>query len=260
MIKHLVTSGCSFADNCGDRWPHFLSRKLNLKLYNRGQGSAGNDWISDSAIYQVQQLLEQKISPDEIAVFVSWSGIDRSSIFISERDTSNFYELINYIGGSYNPVSFIGTEPNVQQAPLGNKGWLLGSPFCSWNNENIVKLKQLQFVNFYSQEERLISSLKHWLSLQWFCNYYGIKLLNFTFIDIFHFPEYRSNSLFYEHFPDTKYYFDMLDLKLWWFHENWGGIREWVQDNKLEFYPGDFHPAPSAHKQFAERILCTYLK
>jgi len=89
QIKHLVTSGCSFSDNIiheGGRWPHYLAEKLNVKLYNRGQGSAGNDWISDSAIYQTNKLLEDGISAQEIAVVACWSGIDRGSIFISKKN------------------------------------------------------------------------------------------------------------------------------------------------------------------------------
>ena len=261
QIKHLVTSGCSFSDNIiheGGRWPHYLAEKLNVKLYNRGQGSAGNDWISDSAIYQTNKLLEDGISAQEIAVVACWSGIDRGSIFISKKERVDFDTLVNDVGGMRNPVSFIENGPNQDQFTL-EKGWLLGSPLCNWQNENIIKLKKLHFENFYSQEERLINSLKHWLSLQWFCQTRQIKLLNFTYMSIFHYPHHNeySDSLFYENYPDVKYLFDMLNLNNWWFHSNnFSGLREWVVENKLQFYPNSFHPRPESHKKFVEEVLC----
>jgi len=258
--KHLVTSGCSFSDNVihvGGRWPHHLANALDANLYNRGQGSAGNDWISDSVIYQAQKLLNQGISFEDIIVVVCWSGIDRGSIFISKDEKIDFETYVNDIGGCSNPVSFTENEANVDQLTR-KKGWLLGGPLCSWQNNNIMDLKRTHFENFYSQEERLINSLKHWLSLQWFCEKYNLKLLNFTYMDIFHYPhtvEY-SSDLFYNKYPDTKYLYDMLDMSKWWFYKNHLGLREWVRDNKLPFYPDSQHPLPESHKKFVEEILC----
>lgn len=259
-IKHLVTSGCSFSDNVvheGGRWPHHLATLLNINLYNRGQGSAGNDWISDSAIYQTQKLLNSGIPSEEIAVVVCWSGIDRGSIHVSRNERVDFDSLINDVGGNKNPVSFIENEPN-QDHFTTTKGWLLGSPLCNWQNSNITELKKVHFENFYSQEERMISSLKHWLSLQWFCEKYKIKLLNFTYMSIFNYPYHAeySSTLFYQNYPDTKYLFDMLDLSKWWFHKDYLGLREWVSDKKLQFYPNSFHPRPESHKIFVEEVLC----
>lgn len=255
QIKHLVTSGCSFSDNVtfgGGRWPHHLSNALGTQLYNRGQGSAGNDWISDSAIYQTQKLLKEGIPQEDIAVVVCWSGIDRESIYISKDDRNDFDLLINNVGGMSNPVSFIENKPNIDQRAI-NKGWLLGSPACSFQNKRIVELKRLRFENFYSKEERIISSLKHWLSLQWFCENNSIKLLNFTYMNIF---KSAYDTFFYEDYPDVKYLFDLLNLKNWWFHKNYSGVREWVSDNNLPFYQGSYHPLPESHKKFAEEVLC----
>ena len=98
MWKYLVTSGCSFTDNLrppnGDltRWPMFLADYTGMQLFNRGQGSAGNDWIADSTIYQISELLNQGCKPEEIIAIVMWSGIDRNSIFISSDQCHSYVE------------------------------------------------------------------------------------------------------------------------------------------------------------------------
>ena len=101
---HLVTSGCSFSDNSKHpddvvhgRWPHFVAKRIDAKLYNRGEGSCGNDWISKSVIYETQKLLDNGINPQNILVMVMWSGIDRKGKFISRQETNNFKQYPNYI-------------------------------------------------------------------------------------------------------------------------------------------------------------------
>jgi hypothetical protein len=89
-FKHLVTSGCSFSDNSDLHWPHYLSKKLNLELYNRGMSSAGNGWISKSIIYQTQLLLDSGVHPEEILVVAMWTDIARYDIFI---DSNNPFSL-----------------------------------------------------------------------------------------------------------------------------------------------------------------------
>lgn len=248
-MKHLVTSGCSFSDNAGKRWPHFLAEVKNFNLYNKGQGSCGNEWIADSIIYQTKKLLADNILPENIIVTVCWSGIDRKSHFISKSENVRFTEFIN-INGGYNPVSFIENPANVQQ-PAINKGWLVGGYNCRFDNKNINLFKQEYFEKYYSEEESLITSLKHWLMLQWFCETHNIRLFNFTYMDIFKY----KNVVFYEKYPDTKYYFDMLNMKNWWFYKNYGGLYEWSKDNNLIFDDDNVHPASSTHKKFVDEIL-----
>jgi hypothetical protein len=263
-IKNLVTSGCSFSDNItqkGGRWPQHIAELTGMNLYNRGHGSCGNEWIGDSLIYQIQQLLSNGVKSDEIIALVCWSGIDRKSIFVSKEETPLYDELVNFENYSNNPVYFIDSEPNKQQTAR-NKGWIVGGYNCSFANENINQFKKSYFENFYSAESSLVTSLKQWLMVQWWCEVNNIRLLNFTYKDIFHYPHNieHSSKIFYDYYPDTKYYFDMLNFNNWWFHDNYTGLYEWVRDNKLEFYPDAVHPWPTAHKEFAKKILLPWVE
>ena len=68
-FKYLISSGCSFSDNCfGGRWPHFFANSVNAELYNRGQGSCGNDWISKTAIYEAIGLISAGYDPNRFAM------------------------------------------------------------------------------------------------------------------------------------------------------------------------------------------------
>ena len=258
MFKHLVTSGCSFSDNdFGMRWPHYLAQELGVKLYNRGQGSAGNDWISMSAIFQTQKLIESGILPGEICVVVMWSGVNRSGIFIN-KENPLFSNYISTDVGNTNPVSFCDTNPNVQQ-PAKEKGFLLGSPHCTWKNSDITKIKKIYLENFYNEEWQIISSLQYWLNLQWFCKIQGVKLLNLTYMNIFHHPYGKSHSnKFYETYPDTtKYLFNMIDLNGWWFDgDNYDGVHEWVKRNGYTLNPGsNLHPSEESYEKFVKEVL-----
>jgi len=248
-MKHLVTSGCSFSDNMGKRWPHYLAEAKNLKLYNRGQGSCGNEWISDSAIYQTQLLLTESIPTEDIMVVVCWSGVDRKSHFVSKDERPDF-ELLKTTSGCHNPVSFIENPPNIQQFAT-DSGWLVGGYNCNFENDHINLFKREYFQRYYSEEESLIISLKHWLALQWFCETHNIMLFNFTYKNIFNYGKYT----FHDRYPNTKYYFDMLNMKTWWFYNIYDGMYEWANENKLEFDEDKFHPSTETHKQFVREVL-----
>jgi hypothetical protein len=149
MIKHLVTSGCSFSDNFNKRWPHFLSEKIGATLYNRGQGSCGNYWISKSEIYQIQQLLDRGIPPDEILAVVMWSGIDRKDLFVSAKEIFEYENLINSNDrGSPNPINFLDSHPNDRGVNCSeNDGYLVGSTSCYFTNKYINEYKHF-FLSF----------------------------------------------------------------------------------------------------------------
>jgi hypothetical protein len=256
-IKHLVTSGCSFSDNgFGNRWPHWLAQEYNLRLYNFGHGSAGNDYISQSIIFKINNLLKQGIDPSEIAVFVMWSGIDRQGIFISKQETLKYDLLLNE--GQNNPInflfmketdvgSFVPQNPTVFGYP--DTGWLLGSPNCKWLNQNITDLKRLHFENFYTYEDCLIKSLLSMLQLQWLCDSKGIYLRNMTFMNIFKNTTYEN----------TKHLLELLDFSKWIFWKENGGLFEYTKDNNLPFYPDAVHPLPESHLHFIKNHVCPKL-
>lgn len=261
MIEHLVTSGCSFSDNHGIRWPHALASALKVKLYNRGQGSCGNDWISKTAIYQTQLLLDQGVSPETILVAVMWSGIDRKSLFISANETSQFKNLLNF-DGHPNPVQFIGADPN-QDVPMSMySGYMVGSMNCNFENSAITRFKEECILKFFPDEALAIESYEHFLRLQWYCKSVGVKLVNHTFMNIMHYP-HRGNPnhpLTIESYKTIQPLHNMIDFSNWVFWKKGDGLYEYTQDHELPFYHDGLHPRPEAHEYYVNNFLMPELK
>ena len=266
-FKHLVTSGCSFSDNVALRWPHYLAARLGIPLYNRGHGSAGNDWIAESTIYQISQLLNEGVDPKEILVVVMWSGIDRTNLFISQRDTPYFNDLLaDNPREVVHPINYTDSLPNTHLKADTDSGYLPGSLNCVFNNQLVTRMKQRYISQFMNAEWLLIKSLNSWLQLQWMCDSYGITLHNFTYMDLWHYPYYKFSSpqpnlpLFYESYSkNTKHLFDLIDISRWHFGDNYTGMYEWCKTKQLEFYPDNFHPYESAHSLYVENFICPSL-
>lgn len=261
MIKHLVTSGCSFSDNNNMHWPHYLSESLSIRLYNRGQGSAGNHWIAKSAIYQIQLLLDKSIDPKEILVAVMWSGIDRKDCFIDHDGTIDYKKLINDPNNFSNPVSFLDNDVNInnKQSTSTSDGYLLGSASCVFSNENIVRFKRDLTLKFFSPQALAIESYENFLRLQWFCKSLGIKLINQTFMDIMHYPN-QKNILTKDLYRNIKPLYDMIDFDSWIFYNNTNGLFEYVKDRGLKFEEDKLHPCTESHKIYVEDFLIPTMK
>jgi len=255
MKKYLVTSGCSFSDNIAKRWPHYLAASLNLKLHNRGQGSAGNDWISKSLIHETHKLLKSGVAPSEILCVVMWSGIDRKSLYINKRETHDYSYYINDDYYNYNPVNLLESEAN-KPATLGKHGgYLLGSPNCTFGNKNIQKIKRDLVLGFFNDESLAIESYENFLRVQWFCKSYGVDLINLTYMDIMHYPNNRSNTKTHELYRNVSQLYEMIDFTKWIFWQDTQGLYEYTRDNNLSFYDDRVHPRPESHEYFVTNFL-----
>lgn len=253
-MLHLVTSGCSFSDNLGPhkRWPHHVADALGARLYNFGVGSAGNDHIASSAVFQANKLLGAGVAAKDIRVIVMWTGMKRRGHFISQADTPGFDHLTN--DDPTLPANFL----HMQEAdgdgrfsvpPTKQSGWLFGGPACEFDNTEIMKYKKLYFDNFYSQEDSVIAALNHFLHLQWFCDARGIYLRNMTSEGLFGFPAY----------PNIEHLMGMLDFSRWIFWKERLGIFEYARDNGLPLDVDGWHPLPVGHEHFVKNYLADRL-
>lgn len=263
-IKYLVTGGCSFSDNIGLRWPHYLSKALNLKLNNRGQGSCGNDWISKSVIYQIYQLLNSDTKPEEILVVVMWSGIDRKSLFVNEQDTINFNNLLNLDRWNMNRINFIDSEPNNITRVNNIDGYVVGSASCKFKNNIINEYKKNAILDYFPNESLAIESYENFLRLQWFCSSYNIKLYNLTAWNIMIYPESfvhpKLSKLTKDIYRNVTHLYDLIDFNKWIFWNDYGGLYEYTRDNKLTFYSDNVHPSPESHNHYVQNFLTKNIK
>lgn len=260
-LKYLITSGCSFSDNINQRWPHYLANELQYKLYNRGQGSCGNDYIAKSAIHQLNKLLSDNIPAEEILCVVMWSGIERKSIYINKTDTVDFDSLQNNIQHAVwdinNPLSIIDSLPNEAAAPATTNGYLVGSAHCAFSNRNIKKFKSEYILKYYPAESLAIESYEHFLRLQWYCESKHIQLRNLTYMNIMTYPYGMPTR---NEYAEVDYLSSMIDYNNWIFWGEYGGLYEYTRDNNLEFGPDGVHPKANSHNHFVKNFLLNKLR
>lgn len=261
MIKYLVTSGCSFSDNRDYRWPHFLAHKAKLKLFNRAHGSSGNDWISKTIVYQTQELLDAGVDPSEIVVGIMWSGIDRKSIFLSQKENLMYANLINFISDHSNPVNFLDGRANTTDTHNTVDGYLVGSMGCVFSNPKINNFKSEVVSKFFCNEALAIESYENFLRIQWFCESKGIKYFMQTYMDIMHYPHYNPNTLSTQHYyRNIMPLYKMIDFSKWVFWDETGGLFEYAKDNDLGFYSDKLHPDVQAQEYYVDNYLLPKLK
>jgi hypothetical protein len=230
-------------------------------LFNKGHGSSGNDWISKTIIYQTQELLDAGVNPSEILVGIMWSGIDRKSLFLSQRETSGYKQLINFISDHANPVNFIDGKPNVYDQHNEIDGYLVGSMGCRFANKKIDDFKIEAISKFFCNEALAIESYEQFLRTQWFLESKGIKYFMQTYMDIMHYPYYNRNTV------TTQYYYrnimplyKMIDFDKWIFWGETGGLYEYGKDQNLPFATDNLHLETKSHEYYVENYLLPKLK
>lgn len=93
-LKHIITAGCSFADkDTPDAWPRVLEKIIkskypNVEFNHTGMGSQGNELIQKKSYLALINALE-KYDPSEIAVLPMWSGTERKTFYVDNREFIN---------------------------------------------------------------------------------------------------------------------------------------------------------------------------
>lgn len=258
-MKHLVTSGCSFSDvdNSEKPWPLHLQDLTQDRFdnfYHLGACSQGQDYISRTVIYKVNELLKNNNS-DDIFVIVAWSGLQRRAILVNEESKKMHYQLKDRIVGEWELM---------RECAIG-----------SWTDFNEEYLK------IHSVEQNIIQSLEHIIRTQDFLKLNNVDYKFFGFGNLFANPynhpgEARFGFLtevpggtelvptIKEQFPHTSYLFDMMDWNKWWFYNQWGGLGEWVNSNIENGFDGadgiSGHPRSESHKTFTKEVVLKWIK
>lgn len=255
---HLITSGCSFSA-CG-KWPSMLAEKMQLKLYNFGQNSCGNDWISRSVIYQAATLIENGIDPSKILIIVMWSGLDRKSLFVSKKENVEFDSFI----GQNTPFHFIGAPINQYHVVNDRYGYIPGKPNCMLGTQALQQHKN-NWYSYLTVEELVIESYEHFLRLQWFCMTNNVRILNVTFGDIMHYPNFefvghkKTGKVTKNYYETVTHLHNMINFNQWKFHDETGGQYEYTMSNNLSFDADKLHPSLDANMHYVDNFLIPVL-
>ena len=170
--KHIITGGCSFT-NCAKSWPYHIDQEKHGWVHNVATPGAGQAFISRSVIYEIEEMIGNGISTEDIDVFVMWSGIDRYEILSTAKETP-MHKL--YIEG--NDMNWLENFifRNGHRIPYKESCWLKSSTRgMQWENKPVVKLFDTYFKYFHTEEESFVRSLENILRLQWYLDSKNIK-------------------------------------------------------------------------------------
>jgi hypothetical protein len=248
-MKHLVTSGCSFSDyeNPESTWPlHFqdLTQDKYDKFRHLGACGQGEDYISRSVIYKVNQLLKDNNS-DDIFVIVGWSGLQRRAILVNNETTKMHYRFKDWY-------------------PMGESETMKGVPIGSWQDFDEEYLKLL------TEEQNIIISLEHMIRTQDFLRVNNVDYKFFGFTNLFanldeeNFLTKGRGARIDKKYPNTSYLFDIMDWNKWWFHNEFGGLADWVNENITDGFDGKGkntgHPLANSQRLFTKEVVLKWIK
>ena len=262
------------------------------RYVHTGNPASGNELIAERVIYALQTLLDKGHSSNELYLGVMWSGIERKELFISSEETAKYSELDDSVRRegentllmcSYSNV-FSNTKdvkPYVVDVPNGylKSG---GLPYQEvwWRNKSQRDYFNLWYDNFYSVEKQFIDTLKSILLVQTFCERHNIKYFMSVWQNIFNARNpLDKHNMFYGDLPPKSYGDDCVESRLQpkfvdvysknsqflWnaidfdkfiFYEDdkviYGGLTEYANVNKLEFWEDNAHVCYDGHKKFID--------
>jgi hypothetical protein len=276
-IKHIITSGCSFSDKYTDwTWPHLLEKQVleidpNVTFDHRGMGHQGQELIQKKVNNAIIDAFEKGLSSEEIAVVVMWSGNDRKTWYITNKDYINdIKDHWGHSGGDSWHVQFCNLKNNkddVEVLEFNNKhghyvvqynpngGWY----HSAWNH------REPKFINDYIMltepvtdrhyDKHNINSLhlalENMVMLQNMCKLHGITFfqqyyMKHTYEDIDSFKDHDIINYLYKQLDnDTKVF---------------PAIHEYVKPLGLTESEEDVHPNAEGHQVYFNDILLPFLE
>ena len=248
MDKIIVTSGCSFSDyeSPEKTWPSHLQDLTQNKydnFYHLGACGQGEDYISRSVICKVHQLLKDN-NLDDIFVIVGWSGLQRRSILVN-NETTNMHWI------------FKDWKMHKLESMHGN-------PIGSWQDFDE------EYQKIQTEEHNIIQSMEHMIRTQDFLRVNNVDYKFFGFNNLFanldeeNFFTNGRGVRIDKKYPNTSYLFDIIDWNKWWFHNEFGGLGDWVNDNITDGFDGvgknTGHPLANSQKLFTEKVVLKWIK
>ena len=267
-------------------WTNYIKEKYNFKKYiHTAHPASGNEIIAERVIYALQTLLDSGHSSDNLYVGVMWSGIERKELFVSAQETDKYSELDDSVKREGENTLIMSNRSNVFSNTKGVRpgivnvpnGYLKsgGLPYQEvwWRNKSQRDYFNLWYDNFYSVEKQFIDTLKSILLVQTFCERHNIKYFMSVWQNIFNarnpqgdLPpksygddcvESRLKPKFVDIFnKSSRFLWNSIDFNKFIFYENdkviYGGLTEYANVNKLEFWEDNAHVCYSGHKKFID--------
>ena len=285
MGKHIVTSGCSFTISDGESigsnnksWARHLEDILkDVQIHNVGMSGVGNYVISMNCINVIKNLLNSKVSSDDIEVIIQWSGLYRPTLYS---------EIKRHCSLPFNEINdeFYDLEVRDKEGRFINTAGQIRKQDGFWMD---------YFEKYFGTGNAFINTLDCILKTQWYLKSKNIKYKMFNSWDTFTMSKKNSfldrifgqgdkgnqhgkevynnknNILLKDVYGYSKNLWDMIDWNNFWVFNNenvkFGGMLQWVQNN-LEYedwyvsYGNDFHVPTNSSLKFTEEVVLPWLE
>lgn len=201
-IRKIITSGCSFSDPTTPyTWPNqlesYITKNIDstVKFDHRGLSSQGQELIQRKAAHAIYEALETGYKPDEIAVFVMWSSVDRKSFYVDNQDAIK--EIVENWEGSQQGwnLQFADLKNHARKTELvrskatGNN-MINYNPKGGWFITSGHVRDEIQLVrDYFMLGDNAVSvgichdSMQNIMTLQYLCQAKGIKLYQQFYMD-----------------------------------------------------------------------------
>lgn len=271
-IRKIITCGCSFSDpSTPYTWPNqleaYITKNIDptVKFDHRGLSSQGQELIQKKSAHAIYEALETGYKPEEIAVFVMWSSVDRKSFYIDNPDTID--EIVENWKGSNQGW-------NLQFADLKNESEELILVRSKAQGNNMIHYNkkggwfitsahvrdELKFVrDYFMMASNAVapgpvhSSLENILMLQYLCKLKGIRLYHQFYMDniIDDIERWKNHQI-------VKYLYDDLDRDS--FISN-GSMHSYM-DSREELFVGvgNSHPNGLGHRIWLNEVMLPFLE
>jgi hypothetical protein len=255
--KKIITCGCSFSDpSTPFTWVNLLERNLKrinpeLVFDHRGLSSQGNQLIQKKTVHAIHKALSEGYKPEEICVFVMWSGHDRRSWLINNKDTIErivehwtkqdrlLYQLqFGDLENSGDSIACVGEVNTDHCIPYNqNGGWYITG---GWHDEIPFFKEYLMFCD--GIEESIILSLENMIMLQSICKVHNIKLYEQYYMDGVNdcIESHKSNN-------QCKHLYELLDRSNLVTTKSIHGYLKSIEVEDLQYFRGIVDPHPNAH-------------
>jgi hypothetical protein len=254
--KKIITCGCSFSDPVTPyTWVNLLERNLKrvypeLMFDHRGLSSQGNQLIQKKTVHAIWKALNEGYKPEEICVIVMWSGHDRRSFFINNKDTIE--RIVNH--WSKTEVKYQlqfgnleNTGDNLAELGAGVKslhipynkdgGWYITG---GWHDEVPFFKEYLMFSE--GLEESIMLSLENMVMLQSLCKTHNIKLYEQFYMDTVF-----QNIELYKDYKECRYLYDLLDKSNYVTTQSMHGYLKSIEVEEAQYFKTKIDPHPNAH-------------
>jgi hypothetical protein len=255
--KKIITCGCSFSDPVTPyTWVNLLERNLKriypeLMFNHRGLSSQGNQLIQKKTVHAIHKALSEGYKPEEICVFVMWSGHERRSWFINNEDTIDrivehwakqdklVYQLqFGNLENSGDDIVRVGQPGTNLHIPYNKKGgWYITG---GWHNEIPFFKEYLMFSE--GLEESIMLSLENMVMLQSLCKTHNIKLYEQFYMDTVF-----QNIELYKDYKECRYLYDLLDKSNYVNTRSMHGYLKSIEVEEAQYFKTKIDPHPNAH-------------